>query len=76
MMDVTAGRSAGTPANAELDPTRPQRPALRRRPGRPIDVDRAIEALRDLTAGRSAGSVFNVEQDPTRARPALRDGLV
>jgi hypothetical protein len=55
MCDVTAGRSAGTPANPLLDTTRPEPPA---------ELEPALE---DVTAGRSAGTAWNTLQDPTRA---------
>jgi hypothetical protein len=58
MFDVTAGRSAGTPANPLLDPTRPK------------PRDELESALEDVTAGRSAGTARNALQDPTRAAVA------
>ncbi len=57
MRDVTAGRSAGSPINDELDPMRAGRTGARE------DVRPAIE---DVTAGRSAGTAWNMAQDPTR----------
>jgi hypothetical protein len=54
MFDVTAGRSAGTPENRELDPTRPAPP-----------VHEPAAPLEDVTAGRSAGTAWNTAQDPT-----------
>jgi hypothetical protein len=61
MFDVTAGRSAGTARNAELDPTRPPSPA---------SGDAVTVPVRDLTAGRSAGTAWNTAQDPTRRASA------
>jgi hypothetical protein len=58
MFDVTAGRSAGSPLNPKLDPTRP-------RDAR--DSHRSlVQAVVDVMAGRSAGTVWNMAQDPTR----------
>jgi hypothetical protein len=57
MFDVTAGRSAGTDLNAELDPTQPGH----RRP-----VEACVNAVVDVMAGRSAGTAWNTAQDPTR----------
>jgi hypothetical protein len=65
MFDETAGRSAGTPHNEELDPTRPRRRGRLRR--FTADVrERARDELRDVTAGRSAGTEWNAAKDPTR----------
>ncbi len=71
--DVTAGRSAGTPRNAELDPMDP----------RETD-DRTVvhggndavhnEPPRDPTAGRAAGTAWNAEKDSMRPRRPLRRG--
>jgi hypothetical protein len=57
MRDLTAGRSAGTSLNDELDPTRPGRP--------PADQG-LTDAVVDVMAGRSAGTTWNMAQDPTR----------
>lgn len=70
--DVTAGRSADTPRNAELDPTashEAENPTAKdwSEPDQPADEPR------DVTAGRSAGTAWNVAQDPTRpTRPPRR----
>lgn len=57
MFDVTAGRSAGTAFNAELDPTQP---------GYPRVAEGSSDAVVDVMAGRSAGTAWNTAQDPTR----------
>jgi len=57
MRDVTAGRSAGTTLNDELDPTRP---------GQPVTGHSLTDAVVDVMAGRSAGTSWNTAQDPTR----------
>jgi hypothetical protein len=57
MLDVTAGRSAGSAHSPELDPTRPA----------PTGVRATMPVVEDVTAGRSAGTAWNAAQDPTRA---------
>lgn len=67
MTDVTAGRSAGTPRNADLDPM-----------GRADIQNRQLASAdlgperwdRDPTAGRSAGTFGNAAHDPTAGRSA------
>lgn len=57
MRDVTAGRSAGTTLNDELDPTRP---------GKALAGHSVNDVVVDVMAGRSAGTAWNTAQDPTR----------
>lgn len=72
MTDPTAGRSAGTPLNAELDPMgRTDKENRRLASEDPRAREQASHDPRDPTAGRSAETARNVEQDPTRA--ARRD---
>jgi hypothetical protein len=66
MTDPTAGRSAGTPLNAELDPMG-RADEQNRRSAEDDPSSAEIERTVDSTAGRSAGTVSNSEQDPTRA---------
>lgn len=68
MTDPTAGRSAGTPLNAELDPMGRSDEEIRRSASEaPPAPEQSSPDPSDPTAGRSAGTAWNVEQDPTRA---------
>lgn len=68
MTDPTAGRSAGTKRNAELDPMGQAEDENRRLASAdPHAPERASHDPRDPTAGRSAETGRHVEQDPTRA---------
>ncbi len=69
--DVTAGRSAGTPLNAELDPMDPRATDDPTVDHRREDAERN-EPPRDPTAGRAAGTAWNTEKDPMRPRRSLR----
>ncbi len=77
--DPTAGRSAGTPLNAELDPmgrsdTENRRLSAKHQHEREPEPEPEREgeqadqagAPTDPTAGRPAGDVRHPEQDPTR----------
>lgn len=68
MTDPTAGRSAGTRRNAELDPMGQADDENRRSASEdPRRHEQASHDPRDPTSGRSAETRRNVEQDPTRA---------
>jgi hypothetical protein len=67
MADVTAGRSAGTHYNSELDPTRPAHSPGAAHAASPGAPEEPVRILQDVTAGRSAGTVWNALKDPTRA---------
>lgn len=68
MTDPTAGRSAGTPLNAELDPMgRADEDNRRSAPEDPRAREQASSEPHDVTAGRSAATPRNVEQHPRRA---------
>lgn len=71
MIDPTAGRSAGTPLNAELDPMgRSDEENRRLASGAPRAGGRATNAPRDPTAGRSAETARNAEQATRVSRRA------
>lgn len=67
MTDVTAGRSAGTPRNADVDPMGRADTENRRPASGGLGLERRE---RDLTAGRSAETTANTEQDPTAGQSA------
>ncbi len=65
--DVTAGRAAGTPLNAELDPMGRAEAERRRRPEEPSVQEAEADTARDPITGRSPGSTTSGPPEPPRA---------